>query len=185
MNDYIHYSLLTGVCIIQIPQRKFVDGQLRCCCTPIFFAADRLVRMRNNKTCVLILRISSSVARNIELVQTSEGVSDSQQSMAAQGDGEAEDLLAEWSRDLEAVLYEPEVEEAIREVCALSRVATLTHHSPPSSLPPHLSQQVCPTSDPLDSKDFDPIDYINQLFPTEQVRPLTPIIHHTVFLSTL
>jgi methyl-accepting chemotaxis protein len=62
--------------------------------------------------------------------------------MAVQGDVEGEDMLAEWSRDLEAVLYEQEVEEAIREVC--------------------------PTSDPLDSKDFDPIDYINQLFPTEQ-----------------
>ena len=29
--------------------------------------------------------------------------------------------------------------------------------------------QVYQSSDPLDSKDFDPIDYINQLFPTEQV----------------
>jgi hypothetical protein len=62
--------------------------------------------------------------------------------MAVQYDREAEDLVAEWSSDLEAVLYQSEVEEAIREVC--------------------------PTSDPLDSKDFDPIDYINQLFPTEQ-----------------
>ena len=41
---------------------------------------------------------------------------------------------------------------------------------PLSFLPPPSSVlQVCPSSDPLDSKDFNPIDYINQLFPTEQV----------------
>ena len=48
----------------------------------------------------------------------------------------------------------------------------LTLPSPSSPLPPHTPLhcvQVCPTADPLDSKDFDPIDYINQLFPTEQV----------------
>ena len=37
--------------------------------------------------------------------------------MAVQGDVEGDEMLAEWSRDLEAVLYEQEVEEAIREVC--------------------------------------------------------------------
>ena len=84
--------------------------------------------------------------------------------MAVQGDVEGEDMLAEWSRDLEAVLYEQEVEEAIREVCPPFTTAPLE----PFLLP--LVVQVCPTSDPLDSKDFDPIDYINQLFPTEQVR---------------
>lgn len=31
-------------------------------------------------------------------------------------DRDAEELVAEWSSDLEAVLYQPEVEEAIREV---------------------------------------------------------------------
>ena len=36
--------------------------------------------------------------------------------MAAQREREAEELVAEWSSDLEAVLYQPEVEEAIREV---------------------------------------------------------------------
>ncbi len=29
--------------------------------------------------------------------------------------------------------------------------------------------QVLPSQDPLDSPDFNPVDYINQLFPTEQV----------------
>ena len=43
-------------------------------------------------------------------------------------------------------------------------------HTPPTTrLPPPSSVQVCPSSDPLDSKDFNHIDYINQLFPTEQV----------------
>ena len=36
--------------------------------------------------------------------------------MAVQYDREAEELVAEWSSDLEAVLYQSEVEEAIREV---------------------------------------------------------------------
>ena len=79
--------------------------------------------------------------------------------MAVQADQEAEDAIAEWSKDLEAVMYETEVEEAIREVTH----PLMTH------LPLTHTTQVCPTSDPLDSKDFDPIDYINQLFPTEQV----------------
>ena len=79
--------------------------------------------------------------------------------MAVQADQEAEDAIAEWSKDLEAVMYETEVEEAIREVTH----PLMTH------LPLTPTTQVCPTSDPLDSKDFDPIDYINQLFPTEQV----------------
>ena len=29
--------------------------------------------------------------------------------------------------------------------------------------------QVYPSSNPLDQKDFNPIDYINELFPSEQV----------------
>jgi hypothetical protein len=29
--------------------------------------------------------------------------------------------------------------------------------------------QVCPSKSPLDRKDFNPIDYINELFPNEQV----------------
>lgn len=40
---------------------------------------------------------------------------------------EAEELVADWSSDLEAVLYHPEVEEAIREVRMLD-------HSSPSPL---------------------------------------------------
>ena len=43
--------------------------------------------------------------------------------MAVQSDREAEEVLAEWSSGLEAVLYQPDVEEAIREVshrCSLS-----------------------------------------------------------------
>ena len=98
--------------------------------------------------------------------------------MAAQREREAEELVAEWSSDLEAVLYQPEVEEAIREVSLPSappRLATFVYFIPPplSLTPRPLWLQVCPTSDPLDSKDFDPIDYINQLFPTEQVRSST------------
>ena len=31
------------------------------------------------------------------------------------------------------------------------------------------STQVCPSNNPLDKKDFNPIDYINELFPNEQV----------------
>ena len=87
-----------------------------------------------------------------------------------QNDRESEEVLAEWSSGLEAVLYQPEVEEAIREV---SHTFPLISPSPPllplSHPPPPPHVQVCPTVDPLDSKDFDPIDYINQLFPTEQV----------------
>ena len=49
--------------------------------------------------------------------------------MAAQHDREVEELVAEWSSDLEAVLYQPEVEEAIREVSS-----SLTTASTPSSL---------------------------------------------------
>ena len=30
-------------------------------------------------------------------------------------------------------------------------------------------QQVFKSDDPLDSKDFNPVDYINSIFPTEQV----------------
>ena len=30
--------------------------------------------------------------------------------------------------------------------------------------------QVYPSSNPLDQKDFNPIDYINELFPSEQVQ---------------
>ena len=41
----------------------------------------------------------------------------------------------------------------------------------PASLP--LSMQVYPSSNPLDQKDFSPIDYINELFPSEQVNPLS------------
>ena len=33
-----------------------------------------------------------------------------------------------------------------------------------------LSFQVISGNDPLDSKDFNPVDYINTLFPTEQVK---------------
>ena len=38
-------------------------------------------------------------------------------------------------------------------------------------LPPSLSlhPQVYSSSNPLDQKDFNPIDYINELFPSEQV----------------
>ena len=48
--------------------------------------------------------------------------------MAVQCDREeAEELVAEWSSDLEAVLYQPEVEEAIREVSfATTRVLWYT-----------------------------------------------------------
>ena len=105
-------------------------------------------------------------ACNIEIpaLVSSELISLASRIMAVQGDVEGEDMLAEWSRDLEAVLYEQEVEEAIREVCPPFTTAPLESFL----LPPVV--QVCPTSDPLDSKDFDAIDYINQLFPTEQVR---------------
>ena len=34
---------------------------------------------------------------------------------------------------------------------------------------PHSSIQVFPSSDPLDSVDFNAVEYINALFPTEQV----------------
>ena len=48
----------------------------------------------------------------------------------------------------------------------------------PASLP--LSMQVYPSSNPLDQKDFNPIDYINELFPSEQVNPLHPLLQdHT------
>lgn len=53
-----------------------------------------------------------------------------------------EELGTEWAADLDRVLYDEEVEKAI--------------------------QEVCPSTDPLDSKDFDPTEYINKLFPTEQ-----------------
>lgn len=79
----------------------------------------------------------------------------------------SEELLADWSSELEAVLYDPEVEEAIREVSEGNEPCH-TRLPHPSSLPHY--PQVCPSSDPLDSKDFNHIDYINQLFPTEQVR---------------
>ena len=56
---------------------------------------------------------------------------------------EAEELVADWSSDLEAVLYHPEVEEAIREVRMLdpsspSHVAEtgMASASPRSLLPP-------------------------------------------------
>ena len=102
-------------------------------------------------------------------------------SMAVQGDVEGEEMLAKWSRDLEAVLYEQEVEEAIREVCPPFTTAPLESFL----LPPVV--QVCPTSDPLDSKDFDAIDYINQLFPTEQVSMYQPPynIHLALIYITL
>lgn len=34
-----------------------------------------------------------------------------------------------------------------------------------------ISWQVFKSDDPLDSKDFNPVDYINAIFPTEQVCP--------------
>lgn len=45
----------------------------------------------------------------------------------------------------------------------------LVHAASRTRISPLCTWQVCPSSDPLDSKDFNPIDYINQLFPTEQV----------------
>ena len=57
--------------------------------------------------------------------------------MAAQREREAEELVAEWSSDLEAVLYQPEVEEAIREVSlpyAPPRLATFVYFIPPPPL---------------------------------------------------
>ena len=36
--------------------------------------------------------------------------------------------------------------------------------------PPLTVLQVYPSSNPLDQKDFNPIDYINELFPSEQVQ---------------
>lgn len=53
-----------------------------------------------------------------------------------------DELSAEWTAELERVLYEEDVEKAI--------------------------QEVCPSTDPLDSNDFNPTEYINKLFPTEQ-----------------
>ena len=50
--------------------------------------------------------------------------------MAVQADQEAEDAIAEWSKDLEAVMYETEVEEAIREVThpLMTHLHSLTPH---------------------------------------------------------
>ena len=90
----------------------------------------------------------------------------------AQQSSVSEELLADWSADLEAVLYAPEVEEAIQEVNPSDvyiLLASLYMISMLIPLPSLFVWQVCPSSDPLDSKDFNPIDYINQLFPTEQV----------------
>ena len=84
------------------------------------------------------------------------------------------ELLSDWSaEELEAVLYALEVEEAIPKVraseSAYEYVSTKTY-TYKCRLNPDWFVQVYQSSDPLDSKDFDPIDYINQLFPTEQVR---------------
>ena len=56
-------------------------------------------------------------------------------SMAVQNDRESEEVLAEWSSSLEAVLYQPEVEEAIREVSHTFLLLTLPHNNLPPSLP--------------------------------------------------
>ncbi|XP_064392979.1 vacuolar protein sorting-associated protein 53 homolog [Halichondria panicea] len=62
--------------------------------------------------------------------------------MSSVREGPSDELLAGWSTELEAVLYSPEVEEAINEVF--------------------------PSSNPLDKRDFNPVEYINELFPSEQ-----------------
>lgn len=55
--------------------------------------------------------------------------------MAVQYDRDAEELVAEWASDLEAVLYQPEVEEAIREVSH----SYSPPNSPPTYPPPFFS----------------------------------------------
>ena len=90
-----------------------------------------------------------------------------------------DDLLAGWSGELEALLYSPEVEGAIKEVspCYYQPVNLLTLNVyaffPPRVTPPLIDPpcllQVYPSSNPLDQKDFNPIDDINELFPSEQV----------------
>ena len=82
-----------------------------------------------------------------------------------------EEVLAGWMGELEAVLYSSEVEEAIKEVMRAtysivdSNVIVTLHDG---SLFPFVLK-VCPSTNPLDKKDFNPIDYINELFPNEQV----------------
>ena len=86
-----------------------------------------------------------------------------------------DDLLAGWSSELEALLYSPEVEEAIKEVS--SRLCMAATSDPPLSI-----LQVYPSSNPLDQKDFNPIDYINELFPSEQVRRIIKEARHIISL---
>ena len=40
-----------------------------------------------------------------------------------------------------------------------------------------MAEQVFKSDDPLDSKDFNPVDYINSIFPTEQVNFLKYFIN--------
>lgn len=47
--------------------------------------------------------------------------------------------------------------------------------------PPSL--QVFPSQDPLDRADFNAVEYINALFPTEQVSNAPNTLSHTFFLS--
>ena len=91
------------------------------------------------------------------------------------GETTEDDLLAGWSTELEALLYAPEVEEAIKEVrrqlTSLIYINSCMQYA--TRLRPYSScssrTQVYPSSNPLDQKDFNPIDYINELYPSEQV----------------
>ncbi len=56
------------------------------------------------------------------------------------------------------VRYDPEVESAINEVQYHAFYTVSIYNS-----------QVFPSDDPMDRADFDPIKYINEYFPTEQV----------------
>ena len=68
-------------------------------------------------------------------------------------------MTGEWVPDeLEGVMYDSEVEQAIHEVYINTLINNNIHII-----------QVYPSSDPLDVIEFDPVDYINKLFPTEQV----------------
>ena len=109
--------------------------------------------------------------------------------MAADGGAQTveveDDFLEE--RLSKPIFYSPEVEEAISQVTRVCSIFVKLYFYVESNrlllITPYgnkfyleelcllsvIFQQVFKSDDPLDSKDFNPVDYINSIFPTEQV----------------